>query len=72
MAGVAGGAGAWSAAGCLGLGRRGARRAPTRAHAPLAAPCCHMQFTEKPHYTMCSLVVVNSACNTALPLFIDR
>ncbi|KAL4434041.1 hypothetical protein ABPG75_000482 [Micractinium tetrahymenae] len=29
-------------------------------------------FTHHPHYTMCALVVVNAACNTALPLFIDR
>lgn len=29
-------------------------------------------FAEQPHYTMCALVVVNAACNTALPLFIDR
>jgi hypothetical protein len=30
------------------------------------------QFTRDPHFVMCSLVVVNAACNTALPLFIDR
>lgn len=36
-----------------------------------AHPSC-VQFTHQPHYTMCALVVVNAACNTALPLFIDR
>ncbi|EFN57253.1 hypothetical protein CHLNCDRAFT_16812, partial [Chlorella variabilis] len=29
-------------------------------------------LTRDPHFTMCALVVVNAACNTALPLFIDR
>jgi metal transporter CNNM len=29
-------------------------------------------FSHNPHFTMCALVVVNAACNTALPLFIDR
>lgn len=48
---------------------------PRLAHPPRSVPVAHgtpLQFTLNPHWTMCALVVVNAACNTALPLFIDR
>lgn len=45
---------------------------PTQLKPLLSAPLADVQFTEDPHWVMCALVVVNAACNTALPLFIDR
>lgn len=40
------------------------------AHSPSLPTAAHPR--PQPHFTMCSLVVVNAACNVALPLFIDR
>lgn len=45
---------------------------PMPPHPPPIHPTTIRQFTRNPHFVMCSLVLVNAACNTALPLFIDR